>query len=121
MNHGSTAEPNLGNLSALSRPIQRGGARRTNVRGNLYASPHVESVVAATNGLLDQPHGHPFPVWFYITGGSIRIRDEEQGVTHDLHPGCMVKVTAGHRHSEELVHYEVIVATEAGALPAVTV
>ena len=80
-----------------------------------------QRIAVTPEGLLDQPHGHPFPVWFYITGGSIRIRDEEQGVTHDLHPGCMVKVTAGHRHSEELVHYEVIVATEAGALPAVTV
>ncbi len=90
--------------------------------GEIAAAGMIPQRLAVTPAeLLDAPHDHPFPVWFYIIGGSIRIRDEEEGITHDLHPGCMVKVTAGHRHSEELVNYEIILATQTGALPAVTV
>lgn len=90
--------------------------------GEIEAAGMIPQRLAVTpDQLLDAPHDHPFPVWFYITAGSIRIRDEEEGITHDLHPGCMVRVTAGHRHSEQPVHYEIIVATDSGAMPAVTV
>lgn len=83
--------------------------------GEIKAAGMIPQRIAVTPDLLrEEPHGHDFPIWYYITDGSIRLRDEEINVTHDLKAGCKVMLTPGHLHSEELVFFELIAATDTG-------